>query len=102
MIAVTDGRPCVSVPVLSNTTVSIRPASSSASPPRMRMPASAPLPVPTMIAVGVARPMAHGQAMIRTPMNAVSASVSRGSGPNASQTTNVAAATASTAGTKTR
>ncbi len=27
------------------------------------MPFSAPLPVPTMMAVGVARPMAHGQAM---------------------------------------
>ncbi len=81
-IAVTTGRPSVSVPVLSNTTVSIRPAASSASPPRTRIPASAPVPVPTMIAVGVARPMAHGQAMITTPMNAVSASVSRGSGPN--------------------
>ena len=43
-----------------------RPAAavSSASPPRIRMPASAPRPVPTMIAVGVARPIAHGQAMI--------------------------------------
>ena len=39
---------------------------SSASPPRMRIPASAPRPVPTMIAVGVARPIAHGQAMITT------------------------------------
>ena len=36
-------------------------------------PASAPRPVPTMIAVGVARPMAHGQAMTRTLMNAASA-----------------------------
>ena len=57
------------------------------------MPASAPLPVPTMIAVGVARPMAHGQAMITTPMNAVSASVNRGSGPKTNQMTKVAAAT---------
>ena len=72
----------VSVPVLSKTTVSTRWAASSASPPRIRMPASAPRPVPTMIAVGVARPMAHGQAMTTTLMNAVSASVSRGSGPN--------------------
>ena len=48
----------------------------SGCPPRRRG------PVPTMIAVGVARPIAHGQAMITTPMNAVSASVSRGSGPN--------------------
>ena len=31
-----------------------------------RTPASAPLPVPTMIDVGVARPSAHGQAMIST------------------------------------
>ena len=42
-----------------------------------------------MIAVGVARPIAHGHAMITTPMNAVSASVSRGSGPTAHQATNV-------------
>ena len=56
----------VIVPVLSRTTAVTRCASSSAAPSRMRMPVSAPLPVPTMIAVGVARPMAHGQAMIRT------------------------------------
>ena len=42
------------------------------------MPCSAALPVPTMIAVGVARPSAHGQAMISTAMAACSASVSRG------------------------
>ena len=64
------------------------------------MPTSAPLPVPTMIAVGVARPMAQGHAMMTTPMNAVSASVTRGSGPKRNQTANVAAATMSTAGTK--
>ena len=88
------GRPSVSVPVLSSTTVSRRPAASSAAPPRTRTPASAPLPVPTMIAVGVARPMAHGQAMITTPMNVVRARVSRGSGPNRNQATNESAATA--------
>ena len=54
------------MPVLSNTTVVSLPAISSASPPLIRMPFSAPLPVPTMIAVGVARPRAHGQAMIST------------------------------------
>ena len=80
--------------------MSTRPAPSSASPPRMRIPTSAPLPVPTMIAVGVARPIAHGQAMITTPMNAVSASVTRGSGPTRNQATNVRAATTSTIGTK--
>ena len=99
-IAVTTGLPRVSVPVLSKTTVSIRPAASSASPPRTRIPASAPLPVPTMIAVGVASPIAHGQAMITTPMNAVSARVTRGSGPNRNHATKVSAATTMTAGTK--
>ncbi len=98
--AVTAGLPRVRVPVLSMTTVSIRPAASRASPPRTRIPVSAPLPVPTMIAVGVARPMAHGQAMMTTPMNAVRASVRRGSGPAANQITNVTTATTITAGTK--
>ncbi len=41
-----------------------------------------PRPVPTMIAVGVARPIAHGQAMTTTAMNEVRARVRRGSGPN--------------------
>ncbi len=100
-ISETTGRPNVSVPVLSSTTVSIRPAASRASPPRMRTPSSAPLPVPTMIAVGVARPMAQGQAMITTPMNAVRARVTRGSGPPRNQATKVRAATTRTAGTKT-
>ncbi len=97
----TAGRPSVSVPVLSITTVSIRPAISSASPPRTRIPASAPLPVPTMIAVGVASPIAHGHAITTTPMNAVSESVSRGSGPSTNHSTKVSAATAITAGTNT-
>ena len=44
--AATSGRPRVRVPVLSKTTVSTRPAVSSASPPRMRMPASAALARP--------------------------------------------------------
>ena len=61
------------VPVLSSTTVVIRWASSSAAPSRIRIPCSAPLPVPTMIAVGVARPMAHGQAMMSTAIALVSA-----------------------------
>src|SRR6266446_3655818 len=53
-----------------------------------------------MIAVGVARPIAHGQATMTTPMKAVSARVRRGSVPNASQPTNVATAMTRTAGTK--
>ena len=56
-------------------------ASSRAAPSRMRMPLSAPLPVPTMIAVGVARPIAHGQAMIRTAIAVDSANGRLGAGP---------------------
>ena len=67
----------------------------------MRIPVSAPLPVPTMIAVGVARPIAQGQAMISTLIAAVSASVKRGSGPSSNQAPNVSAARTSTSGTKT-
>ena len=39
---------------------------SSASAFLIRMPACAPRPTPTMIDIGVARPSAHGQAMMRT------------------------------------
>ncbi len=53
-----------------------------------------------MIAVGVASPMAHGQAMTTTVMNAASARVSFGSGPSSHQSANVSAPTARTAGTK--
>ncbi len=58
--------PVVTVPVLSRTTVSTRRVVSSTSGPLIRMPNWAPRPVPTMSAVGVASPRAHGQAMIST------------------------------------
>jgi hypothetical protein len=41
-------------------------ALSRCSPPLISTPFCAPTPVPTMIAVGVARPSAHGQAVVRT------------------------------------
>ena len=66
--AVTVGCPRVTVPVLSNTIVRILYARSSASPPLIRIPLAAPTPVPTMTAVGVARPSAQGQAMTSTAM----------------------------------
>ena len=88
-IAVTRGRPSVSVPVLSTTSVSTRASSSSASAFLISTPALAPRPVPTMIAIGVARPSAHGQAMISTATALTSACAKRGSGPNAAHTTNV-------------
>ena len=64
--SVTSGIPRVIVPVLSSTTVVTDAARSRMSPPRMRTPFSAPLPVPTRMAVGVARPIAHGHAMMST------------------------------------
>ena len=62
----TSGSPLVSVPVLSITTVSMRAAVSNAVAFLNSTPRSAPSPVPTMIAVGVARPNASGQVMTTT------------------------------------
>ena len=59
-------RPVVTVPVLSSTIVSTRRVDSSTSGPLISTPSCAPRPVPTSSAVGVARPNAHGQAMIST------------------------------------
>ena len=53
-----------------------------------------------MIAVGVARPSAHGQAMISTVTALISANVSAGSGPSTHHPSSVSSATPSTAGTK--
>ena len=64
--ATSRGRPSVSVPVLSNATMRTACASSSACASLIRMPWRAATPVPTMIAVGVARPSAHGQAITST------------------------------------
>ena len=67
-------RPSVTVPVLSRTTWATWRVASRTSPPLMITPRLAPRPVPTMIAVGVARPRAHGQAMMSTATAAVKAS----------------------------
>ena len=64
-IFVTTGVPWVMVPVLSRTTVSMLWAVSRASADLIRIPFVAPLPVPTIIAVGVASPSAQGQEMTR-------------------------------------
>ena len=66
VISVTVGCPSVTVPVLSNRILSICRAASKLSASLMRMPCSAPLPMPTMMAVGVASPSAQGQAMMST------------------------------------
>jgi len=99
--SVTRGSPTVRVPVLSKTTMVSLWAFSRLSPPLMRIPFSAPIPVPTMTAVGVARPMAQGQAMIRTETKFRRARVKTGSGTTKAQTVNVTAAMARTDGTKT-
>ncbi len=98
--SVSAGLPAVMVPVLSSTIVSSRHAVSRASAERMSIPARAPFPVPTMIDSGVARPSAHGQAMISTAIADTSARVSAGAGPAVNHTVNVTIATAMTAGTK--
>ena len=91
--------PRVRVPVLSKTTLVMRRVCSSTSTPLMSTPSSAPRPVPTMIAMGVASPSAHGQEMISTATAATSPAC--GSPASRAQPAKVARATAITAGTNT-
>ena len=93
------GRPSVSVPVLSTTSVESLPACSSAIALRIRIPSCAPRPVPTTSAVGVASPSAHGHAMTSTATACTSARVV--SSVSSQVATNVIAAIAMTTGTKT-
>ena len=67
----TFGVPSVNVPVLSKTIVSISFNFSKASPDFIKIPSSAPFPVPTIIAVGVANPNEQGQAMIKIDIKIV-------------------------------
>ncbi len=94
-----EGLPSVSVPVLSKTTTRVRWAISRASASLMRMPWRAATPVPTMTAVGVASPRAHGQAMTRTA-TALRMPASQLPVPKP-QAASVTSATATTAGTNT-
>src|SRR5690554_905478 len=65
-MSVTLGFPSVTVPVLSRTTVVAPWTASRASADLINIPDWAPLPVPTIIAVGVANPKAQGQLMTNT------------------------------------
>ena len=65
--------PVVTVPVLSSTTVSMRRVLCSTSIPLITIPICAARPLPTMSAVGVARPSAHGHAMMSTATAALNA-----------------------------
>ena len=87
------------VPVLSKTTVVTLAPISSAVPLRMKMPRRAAAPVPAMIAVGVARPSAHGQAIRTTAMACASACVA--GAPPSSQPPAVTPAMPMTLGTNT-
>ncbi len=97
--SVTLGLPWVTVPVLSKTTVVTERRVSSPSADLMRMPYSAPFPVPTMMATGVARPRAQGQEMTSTATAEVRACSTLW--PVASQTTAVTMAIPMTTGTNT-
>src|ERR1700722_11138776 len=61
-IQATVSLPRVNVPVLSITIFLTEQLASSASPLLIRIPFLAPIPVPTMMAVGVLKPNAQGQA----------------------------------------
>ena len=60
------GLPIVSVPVLSKATISSLCASSNTCGSLIKIPKRAATPVPAMIAAGVAKPNAQGQAITRT------------------------------------
>ena len=99
MTATTSGRPAVSVPVLSSTSVSTSSSSSSDSALRNSTPACAPRPIATVIDMGVARPSAHGQATMSVLTAISSACARRGSGPSNAHATAAINATSTTAGT---
>ena len=88
------------VPVLSKITVSILPARSNAAASLNNIPHSAAFPVPTVIAIGVANPIAHGQDMTNTDIATVIANAI--SFPARSHITAETIAIEITAGTKTR
>ena len=97
--ALTVNRPVVRVPVLSKTTVSTARVASSARWPLRKIPSCAPRPDATIIAVGVARPNAHGQAMTSTASAAANAR--SGPPPAISHAIAVTAEMANTQGTNT-
>ena len=99
-ISVTIGFPFVNVPVLSKITVLILFAISRLSASLIKIPCSAPRPVPTIMAVGVANPMAQGQAIIKTAILFSMANKKALCCPKTYQPTNVAMANMITTGTK--
>ena len=95
------GFPSVSVPVLSSASMSTCRSRSIASASRNNTPAFAPRPIATRIDMGVARPSAHGHAMMSTETAATTACARAGSGPKRAHSANASTAHAMTAGTNT-
>ena len=89
----------MSVPVLSKTTRVTAWALSRAAASRIRMPRRAAAPVPAMMAAGVAKPSAQGQAMTST--ETAFSSAAEPVAPAIDHASRVARASASTTGTKT-
>lgn len=81
MRSFTSGVPEVKVPVLSKTIVVILEIFSNTSPPLINTPNDAAIPVPTITAVGVASPRAHGQAMTRVEIPKLNANSNCDSDP---------------------
>ena len=98
-VSVTTGSPLVTVPVLSSATILILPVSSSEAAVLKSIPFFAPMPLPTIIATGVASPSAHGQLMTSTEMPRASAYAK--SLPMMSHTARVKSEMPITTGTKT-
>ena len=97
--AINCGWPMVSVPVLSNATTLTPCATSKASASLIKMPRLAAAPVPTMMAVGVASPSAHGQAITST---ATAFRIARSQSPlTQAQPSKVTSASTITTGTNT-
>ena len=69
--------------------VSTCPTRSKTSPPFIKIPIFAPWPVPTMMAVGVAKPNAQGQAMINTEIKIISAKEKEEVGITANESPNI-------------
>ncbi len=88
------------VPVLSSTMALTLWPSSRLSASLIRMLFSAPFPTPTMMAVGVARPRAHGQAITNTVTIASSPWVRALSPPSTTQARKLTIAMPMTTGTK--
>ena len=66
IISVTVGSPLVIVPVLSRATICVLPVFSKDTAVLNKIPFFAPIPLPTIIATGVASPSAQGQLITNT------------------------------------